>query len=301
MPTPPPPPPSKPFSRRKFIRRALGATILGTGFYSFGVEPYFLEVVRRPLPLKNLPASLAGKTLAQLSDLHVGRTPMWFLQHAVATAVGLRPDVITITGDFMSCMGHEQIASVVQLLSPLPARTTPVFACLGNHDYGPAWAHPKIADALVASLDTLGIQTLRNQAINYRGLAIVGFEDLWSATRWNPTAAMRALAVIRPASGPALALCHNPDACDLPHWASAGFDGYVLAGHTHGGQCKPPFLPPPMLPVKNRLYTAGHFAIAGGGGGGGGFDLYINRATGNLRPVRFNCRPELTLFTLVRV
>jgi predicted MPP superfamily phosphohydrolase len=68
----------------------------------------------------------------------------------------------------------------------------------------------------------------------------------------------------------------------------------VLAGHTHGGQCKPPFLPPPLLPVRNRRYTAGEFAVAPGR------TLYINRGLGHLIQVRFNVRPELTLFTLER-
>jgi hypothetical protein len=64
------------------------------------------------------------------------------------------------------------------------------------------------------------------------------------------------------------------------------------AGHTHGGQCKPPFLPPPMLPVKNKRYTAGKFELANDR------TLYINRALGHLWQVRFNVRPEITFFEL---
>jgi hypothetical protein len=72
------------------------------------------------------------------------------------------------------------------------------------------------------------------------------------------------------------------------------FRGQILSGHTHGGQCKPPFLPPPMLPVNNRSYVAGHYDL------GRGRSLYINRGVGHTRQVRFNCRPEVTLFTLER-
>jgi predicted MPP superfamily phosphohydrolase len=72
------------------------------------------------------------------------------------------------------------------------------------------------------------------------------------------------------------------------------FRGWVLAGHTHGGQCKPPFLPPPLLPVKNRRYVAGEYDI------GPGRWMYINRGLGYLRRVRFNARPEITLFTLMQ-
>ncbi|HTN02405.1 MAG TPA: phosphoesterase, partial [Planctomycetaceae bacterium] len=73
-----------------------------------------------------------------------------------------------------------------------------------------------------------------------------------------------------------------------------GYRGWILSGHTHGGQCKPPFLPPPLLPVKNQRYTAGEFAVADGR------QLYISRGLGHLLPVRFNCRPEVTMFRMVR-
>lgn len=89
---------------------------------------------------------------------------------------------------------------------------------------------------------------------------------------------------------PALALSHNPDSVDLPGWENHA--GWILAGHTHGGQCKPPFLPPPLLPVANRRYTAGEFRLSGGR------RLYVSRGVGHLTRVRFNVRPEVTLFEL---
>ncbi|HMO86864.1 MAG TPA: hypothetical protein PKC18_18290, partial [Lacipirellulaceae bacterium] len=52
--------------------------------------------------------------------------------------------------------------------------------------------------------------------------------------------------------------------------------------------------PPPLLPVSNRRYVAGEYELAPGR------RLYINRGLGYLRRVRFNCRPEITLFTLMR-
>ena len=72
------------------------------------------------------------------------------------------------------------------------------------------------------------------------------------------------------------------------------YQGWILSGHTHGGQCKPPFLPPPMLPVKNKKYSAGKFDLKDGK------TLYINRALGHLWQVRFNVRPEITIFELVK-
>jgi predicted MPP superfamily phosphohydrolase len=68
--------------------------------------------------------------------------------------------------------------------------------------------------------------------------------------------------------------------------------GWILSGHTHGGQCKAPFLPPPLLPVRNRRYTQGEFRLSGNR------SMYINRGVGHLLPVRINVRPEVTLFEL---
>jgi len=98
-----------------------------------------------------------------------------------------------------------------------------------------------------------------------------------------------ALAALDPRRA-ALVLSHNPDTVDEPGWGE--YEGWILAGHTHGGQCKPPFLPPPLLPVQNRRYTSGEFALSGGR------KMYINRGVGHLLRVRFNVRPEITLFHL---
>ena len=92
-----------------------------------------------------------------------------------------------------------------------------------------------------------------------------------------------------PADAFRLLLCHRPEGF-VPA-AARGFH-LTLSGHTHGGQCKPPFLPPPLLPVRNRRYTAGQFDL------GDGRKLYINRGVGHLLRVRFNVRPEVTVFTL---
>jgi predicted MPP superfamily phosphohydrolase len=113
----------------------------------------------------------------------------------------------------------------------------------------------------------------------------VGLDDLW-ARQFHPQDVLRNL----DRSRGAIALSHNPDAVDLPVWGD--YQGWILAGHTHGGQCKPPFLPPPILPVKNRRYTSGEFQLAGNR------QLYVSRGVGHSLPVRFNARPEVTLFRL---
>jgi len=90
---------------------------------------------------------------------------------------------------------------------------------------------------------------------------------------------------------PNIVLCHNPDVIDEPIWNN--YQGWVLSGHTHGGQCKLPFLPPPILPVKNKRYSSGKIPLEDGR------TLYINRVLGHLWQLRFNVRPEVTLFKLM--
>jgi predicted MPP superfamily phosphohydrolase len=132
-----------------------------------------------------------------------------------------------------------------------------------------------------------GVRILRNQVAEVAGLHFVGLDDLW-AGRFDPGAGFRDL----PRGCAALVLSHNPDTADLRGWGA--YSGWILAGHTHGGQCKPPFLPPPLLPVKNRRYTAGEFSLSGGR------RLYISRGIGHLLAVRFNVRPEIAVFHLER-
>jgi hypothetical protein len=71
-----------------------------------------------------------------------------------------------------------------------------------------------------------------------------------------------------------------------------GVRGWVLAGHTHGGQVKPPFLPSPVLLVRNKRYAAGEFSLEAAR------TMYVDRGLGRFFRLRFNVRPEMTPFTL---
>jgi predicted MPP superfamily phosphohydrolase len=133
----------------------------------------------------------------------------------------------------------------------------------------------------------VGIRVLRNEVADAGGLQIAGMDDLWGH-RFDPERALASLDSRRAA----IVLSHNPDTVDLPGWN--GYRGWVLSGHTHGGQCKPPFLPPPLLPVQNHRYTCGVFDLANDR------MLYISRGIGHLLQVRINVRPEVTLFELER-
>lgn len=256
--------------------------------YTWRIEPHWIELVRRTLPIANLPEHLVGQRLVQISDIHVGPVVSEpYLISAMQKVSAVKPDILTITGDFMTAQDVEQVSAVSRVLSHLqPARLATV-GILGNHDYGTNWSNHRAADSLAKQVTSHGITLLRNQTVDVQGLQIIGIDDLWG-TNFNLPAA---LATHNPTK-PAIALCHNPDACDLPTWN--GYRGWILSGHTHGGQCKPPFLPPPLIPVKNRRYTSGEFDLYGGR------TLYINRGVGYLHRVRFNARPEITIFSLAR-
>jgi predicted MPP superfamily phosphohydrolase len=198
----------------------------------------------------------------------------------------LAPEIVVYTGDFTS-HASDVFDHARRVFAHLALGSRATFGILGNHDYGPSWSHPEIAQRIADLAQAAGVHMLRNEKAEVNGLQVVGLDDLW-ARRFEPH---RALAHLNRAEA-ALVLSHNPDTADQPGWGD--YAGWILAGHTHGGQCKAPFLPPPLLPVRNRRYTAGEFALAGGR------RMYINRGVGHLLRVRFNVRPEVTLFQLER-
>ena len=272
--------------RRGFLGLSgVAAAAAAVGGYTWLVEPHRLEIVRRALPIRNLPSPLIGASLVQISDVHVGpRVSDDYVVETFRRVADLRPDIVVFTGDFIShhAQWQDQARAAYR---HFPTGRLATLAVLGNHDYGPAWAHPEVAQQIVEIVQPMGITVLRNDVFDVEGLQVAGLDDLW-AHRFAADRPLRRLAPARAA----IVLSHNPDTADLPVWD--GYEGWILSGHTHGGQCKPPFLPPPMLPVRNRRYTSGEFALAGNR------QLYISRGVGHLLQVRFNVRPEVTVFEL---
>lgn len=283
---------SEPVSRRRFLGRSvkyLSLAAAGTFLYTWRIEPHWVEVVERAMPIAGLPTSMVGKRLVQVSDLHAGPVvDQAFLKASLEGIAELRPDVIVVTGDFMTCYGDESIAQAIDALQSLPAAPLGRFGILGNHDYGNRWRQNRVADSLSRELERIDVRMLRNETASAGELQIAGVDEFWTSVHFQPELALRELHSDRAA----VALCHNPDGVDQPQWA--GFQGWILAGHTHGGQCRPPFLPPPITPVANKRYTSGEFDLAPGRW------MYINRGLGYSHRVRFNARPEITVFTLER-
>ncbi len=276
--------------RRKFVQQSLIAlSSIGvlSGLYAWQIEPFWLEFVRLKMPIKNLPPSLEGKTLMQISDIHVGkRFDYNFIIQSFQKAQEYTPDFVVYTGDYVSTHKDKVLfPELNEVMKHAVKGNLATIAILGNHDYGKNFQEASVADKITNTLSAHNIQVLRNESTVVNGLHFIGIDDYWG-TNFHPQKAFTSVHT----NLPSIALCHNPDVCDLPLWDN--FEGWILAGHTHGGQCKPPFLPPPILPVKNKRYTAGIIHL------GNQKTVYINRALGHLWQLRFNVRPEITIFEL---
>ncbi len=281
-------------NRRKFIGASAAIVTGGAGLFGYTtiIEPHWLEVVRRDLPVSNLPPPLIGSTLAHVSDIHAcSYVDEDYLSSSLARLKLISPDIVVLTGDFVSWEEGRspsvKIAQLKRVLSHLPRGRLATVGILGNHDYGNTWTDPGVAAVVAAAVSQSGMRILRNEVVSVGGLDIIGIDDLWSGRADT----RRSLA--QRVNRAAIALCHNPDAMDELSWE--GYSGWVLAGHTHGGQCKPPFLPPPVLPVQNKRYTSGEIIVDASR------KLYISRGVGHLLKARFNVRPEITIFTLRNV
>lgn len=276
-------------NRRKFINRAFWSlvSISGiTGFYTWQIEPFWLEFVNKKMPISNLPNSLIGKSLMQISDIHIGnRFDYSYIIESFQRAKKYMPDFVVYTGDYVSYESEEQLDQLDEVLNHAVFGKIATVGILGNHDYGKNWAEQSVADRISHLLNKSGIVVLSNELKEYAGLNFIGLDDYWGLN-FNPEKVMRKYDRAKAN----LVLCHNPDVCDLNIWND--YKGWILSGHTHGGQCKPPFLRAPMLPVKNKGYSSGQINLEDGR------TLYVNRAVGHLWQVRFNVRPEITVFTL---
>lgn len=263
---------------------------LGLGFlagmYSWQIEPFNLEFVKKKMPIRNLPENLIGKTLMQISDIHIGdRFDYQFIIDSFEKAKAFQPDFVVYTGDFSHYKSEKQIEQLNEVLPHLIKGKLGTVGVLGNHDYGKNWSEIEVANEISSLLENEQIRILRNEQTLMNELNFIGFDD-YCSPNFNPSKVMKSY-------NPEIAnlvLCHNPDACDDDVWN--GYKGWILAGHTHGGQVKLPWLPAPIIPVKNKKYSAGEIDL------GDGRTLYINRAIGHSFQVRFNVRPEITIFEL---
>ncbi len=255
--------------------------------YAGLIEPHWLEWVYRDMPLQGLPETLWGKTLMQISDIHAGDlVSESYLIESLQQAQLLEPDILVYTGDYVHFENDRTYAQLERIADHLPRGSSATLGILGNHDYGHGWSQPGVAERISRILRKRGVDVLRNERRDVQGLTVAGMDDFWG-TAFDPRKCLKGI----PADRDSIVLCHNPDVCDLDIWGD--FRGWILSGHTHGGQCRIPLFGTPVLPVSNKSYNSGEFDL------GRNRRLYINRALGHLFRIRFGVRPEITVFTLL--
>ena len=284
--------PRKGISRRAFLRGAAALVALpaASTVWAREVEPFWLDLHDVPLTIPGLPRAFDGLRVAQLTDLHMDdHVPLAYLRRVIERVNAAKPDIVLITGDVVN-HSMEWIDPAAELLAGLDA---PRFVSFGNHDYVPWNARPGpftvIADPLEIALRDTGCTVLRNRASSIdRGgekLWIVGIEDLWS-TRFSPADAFQGLDGRKLTI---LTMSHNPDSA--PHVVPY-LPRLILAGHTHGGQIRVPLLGAPLLPLVDRRFDQGLFALENA------CQMYVSRGVGFLMRARFCCRPEVPVFVL---
>ena len=272
--------------RRVLLGAALGALLLGGLVYVRKVEPEDVEVVPVSLVLPRLDAAFEGYRIAQISDIHADG---WMTPGRVLSLVNLvnaeAPDLVTITGDFATYSRFRfLIRHASRLIAPLRRlqATDGVVAVLGNHD------HKTDARTVRRVLAASGVIELHNAVLTLRrggeSLYLCGVDDLKEGTP-RLDRALEGLSE----EGAAVLLAHEPDFADES--AATGRFDLQLSGHSHGGQVGVLILRYPFLPKLSRQYPTGLYRV-------GDMFLYTNRGLGAHPRFRFNCRPEITVFTL---
>jgi predicted MPP superfamily phosphohydrolase len=283
-----PPQPSR-FTRRKFLI-GTGVTAAGLALYSGEIARHELDIVERPIAIANLPSSFHDYRIVQLSDIHLDEyTEPFFLEHIVHKVNALAPDLVLLTGDFIThgsltfIAGGHALHRCAEILTTLTAPLR--YAILGNHDV--SFNAAMVTRALTAH----GTPVLVNQ---YLPVERKG-DRLWLCGVDDPGTSHPNLDLALPTKpdGPVILMAHEPDYADdvLAHPRGPLVD-FMLAGHSHGGQIRLPFLGPLILPPMGEKYPEGLYRF-------NRMQLYVNRGIGTVGlPFRLNCPPEITLITL---
>ncbi len=241
------------------------------------------SVYQERIWLDALPSQFNGLRIVQISDIHHGLfLPKEWLSEAVRQANRLSPDIIALTGDFVT-YSRRNIRPAARLLGKLRARYG-VYAVLGNHDFR---VDP---DAITQALRLQGIDVLRNRHVSLRfgskSIYLAGVDDYGYGADLR-----RAIRGI-PRDAATILLAHNPR---VIHLASRNNVSLVLSGHTHGGQVNLPLLGTVYGRSPERLrYKIGWDRM-------GATQIYVSRGIGTIvLPWRLRCPAEITQLELLQ-
>jgi len=249
-------------------------------------------------------------SIVHISDLHVRRGDQRLLRAQMAAMRGLTPDLVCVTGDI--CEKVADIDLVIDLLQQATPKLG-TFIVLGNHEHNAPAPHslreqekhgwrrllhlvlhlvaPQVRSdgdeeghAMAEALQNAGFTVLHNAGVR----VTAADQSLWIAgcdSAWAGHADMLAAMNGRNPQEPCLALIHEPDMAFEAHEEGADL---ILAGHTHGGQVRFPFVGAPYtLRMDPRIQIAAGFQRIGAG------LLHITAGLGHTIPLRFLCPPEV--------
>jgi predicted MPP superfamily phosphohydrolase len=278
------------FTRRNFLGLAAGSAA-ALAFYAGEIARHELEIIYLTITLPRLPDAFVGMKIVHISDFHFEQyTEAAFLDAIVRKVNAVAPDLVVLTGDFVSnkpLPGHFSVGLGYRCAEHLSRLTCPLrYAVLGNHDCLVG------SHAITDALHTHGIPVLGNRSVplerNGERVWLAGIKDVLEE---NPDLGA-ALPASRSKKEPVILLAHEPDFADYVVGRQVDL---VLSGHTHGGQILLPLLPPLLLPDMGTKYVHGLFRMRDG------MQLYVNRGIGAVTlPFRFRCKPEVTVITLAQ-
>ena len=266
-------------SRRDFLRGAAALAAAGAAGPALASGPDLPVSEERDFDVPGLHPAHDGLRVAQISDVHVGpHTPPERIRAAVEAANAFDPDLVALTGDYLS----KDKAGVGLMRELLGGLSAPAVAVLGNHDH---WVDPQGA---TDSLEALGYAVLRNQytTLTVRGepFTVVGIDDGFTGHA-DPERSLHGAP-----EGSRLVLAHTPTTAK--RLARMGEQALCLSGHTHGGQISIPIISPLAYLVAGEPFRRGLYRL-------GGVQLYVNRGVGSsFWDFRVNSPPEVTLATL---
>jgi len=274
-------------SRRRFLKIMLASAVqtsaLGLGVYGYGhsIEGDQFEVNPVTLDLPRLDPAFDGFRLAQISDIHMDYWMRGHFGRVIDLINRAAPDLVVLTGDFVTSEPERYAPDLIQPLRKLDA---PALAVLGNHDY---WTDAPTVRGILAEA---GVSEIGNAVHSIRrgaaALHLAGVDDIWEQKDRLDVV----LDQLRDDDHAAILLAHEPDYA--PTSAACGRFDLQLSGHSHAGQMIIPGKGPVFLPWLAQHYPAGQYQI-------GTMIQYTNRGVGMIAPhVRYNCRPEISLFTI---
>ncbi len=227
-----------------------------------------------------LPDSFDGFKIVQISDLHntaFGKDNRRLLEKLRAQ----KPDMIAVTGDII----HAEPMDTALAFAREAVKIAPVYFVPGNHE------HRMDYEALYAGLRAAGVTVLTDRCVSVRKdserIRIAGVED----PVFRPDVTMEEKLLPLTGAGCTVLLSHRPEYFDA--YVAARTD-LVLAGHTHGGQFRLPFIGGLFAPDQGVFpkYDSGMFTE-------NGTHMIVSRGLGNSSfPFRLNNRPEIVTVIL---